>query len=119
MYLCEDEGAFRFGWFLNPDQTCTSGWVRVADRRNEIGTDVFDAYLKSKLSINVPNPGETYPNINAVWDAFQTALGVVTSLTVYEPVFKDYFMRAMEEFLADNVQHLEVRTELENNVSLS
>ena len=53
-----------------------------------MGQAAFDSYLKSWLVINVPNPAETYPDINTVWAETQKRFGTIVEITNYEPVFR-------------------------------
>ncbi|TRY79384.1 hypothetical protein TCAL_08086 [Tigriopus californicus] len=115
LWACFDHGSLRFSWALNPDDQCTK-WDSLADLRQDLGSEEVDYLIKRYLVINVPNPDEVYPDVNAVWEAFGSALGTVTTLISYEPAFRDYFRQALVEFHADNVQLLEVRTVLPDEV---
>lgn len=115
LWACFESGSLRFAWTLNPDDSC-SEWESLTILRENLGSEEVDYLIKKYLVINVPNPDELYPDINAVWSAFGSALGTLTSLINYEPAFRDYFRQALVEFQADNVQLLEVRTVLPDEV---
>ena len=69
LYLCEDSG-IRFAWLSGPtddDEGSCDNWVALVDRRAEVGEEAFDRYLVDLLTINVDNPEQAYPDINAVW----------------------------------------------------
>ena len=48
-------------------------------------------------------------NINQVWHRFEEILIRANGLINYKPVFRDYFLMALQDFYADNVQYVEVR----------
>ena len=61
------------------------------------------------MSLVVDDPVMTYPTINVVWKQFLHVLDVANGLINYAPVFRDYFIEALDEFRLDNVQYLEFR----------
>ena len=61
------------------------------------------------MSLVVDDPVMTYPTINVVWKQFLHILDVANGLINYAPVFRDYFIEALDEFRLDNVQYLEFR----------
>lgn len=48
-------------------------------------------------------------DINTVWQRFEHILFVAHGLINYAPVFRDYFIEALDSFRRDNVQYIEVR----------
>ena len=101
IFLCFQNGFLSFKWL---DAGLDADWVLVADARLEQGAATFDAMLKSHLVITVADPASAYPDVDTVWAAFDDALGTISGILSYEPVFKDYMRRGFEEFLGDNVQ---------------
>jgi hypothetical protein len=55
------------------------------------------------MSLVVDDPVMTYPTINVVWKQFLHVLDVANGLINYAPVFRDYFIEALDEFRLDNV----------------
>ena len=108
--MCDFNDTLTFRWLSSPDNNqCPTNWLNVTEQRNLQGASQFDSYLKTYLVINVPNPETVYPDLNSVWKAFETKLGTIFSLVSYEPVLRDFFREALEEFHRDNVQHIEIR----------
>ena len=46
----------------------------------EFGAESIDQIIYDYLTINVPNPAEVYPDINAVWRSFQVIKSLGTSI---------------------------------------
>ncbi|KAK7099052.1 hypothetical protein V1264_003248 [Littorina saxatilis] len=95
------------------DPECT--WTLMSDHRNNLSaseTTEFDLSLRNNLTLVSLEPDEDYPDINAVWERFEKYFGMIGDLISYRPVFKDYMREALRQFLADGVQHLEIRGSL-------
>ncbi len=117
--VCDPSGNvddFRFGWFSNPESANDCVWQRVSDLRDQMGESALNAYLRSRLVINVPDPANTYPDLNTVWAAFSNRMRITGTLITHADAFVQYMTRAMVEFYVDNVQHLEIRTTLPTDV---
>ncbi len=67
-----------------------SGWQPVSAVRSRMGPAQFDSYLKSHLVLTVDDPAAAYPDVNAVWAAFEHKLAVMNSIVFYEPVTRAY-----------------------------
>ena len=55
---------------------------------------------------------DAYPDINAVWNAFERSLAAPNGIILYAPVFVDYIYQGLQSFYDDNVQYIEIRTSL-------
>jgi hypothetical protein len=69
-----------FGWFDADPDSPVSGcdeWTAASVLRATLGSDVVDAYYKSRLSIVVDDPETAYPNVNTVWNQFYKTLAEI------------------------------------------
>ncbi len=76
----------------------------------------MDAIIRRSITVTVEDPFTEYPDLNSVWSAFGSALGSVTGLVSHESAFRAYVRRGLEDFVADGVQHLELRVDLQERV---
>lgn len=105
-----------FGWLTDPENITDCQWRRLSDLREEFGAAAVDDYLKDVLVINVNDPGEEYPDLNSVWRRFQSVMVITGSAASHVAAFTDYMTRALEDFYEDNVQYIEVRSTLPENI---
>uniref|UniRef100_A0A0B7AWX8 adenosine deaminase n=1 Tax=Arion vulgaris TaxID=1028688 RepID=A0A0B7AWX8_9EUPU len=61
----------------------------------------------------VTDPQTTYADNGQIWIRFARYFSQVANMVFYAPIFRDYFWRNLEEFRADNVQYIELRSSLE------
>ncbi|XP_076471292.1 adenosine deaminase AGSA-like [Babylonia areolata] len=114
LYMCVDSQLqvhFKFSDHQPDSSDCK--WDLVSNFRAQHGNaSEFDKTLYQNLSLVTPDPATAYPDINAVWDAFEGYFGKVRGLLYYRPVWRDYLLRAMQEMLEDKVQYVEIRGSL-------
>ncbi|XP_042880560.1 adenosine deaminase 2-like [Penaeus japonicus] len=109
LYMCyTNEGQLLTKFMATPDESCN--WQLVSDvRATYPSDDEFDQELIEKFSLMTANPEEKYPDINAVWSAFEQSLIALTGMVMYRPAWEAYLYRVLQEFAADNVLALEFR----------
>ncbi|KAF2887287.1 hypothetical protein ILUMI_18886 [Ignelater luminosus] len=107
LYGCTVDGRIRLKFLSYQEQDKTCKWTLISElRKNEPD---FDKWLRSQLTLDVSNPREEYPDINAVWKAMSDIFGTVDPLLNYKPVFEEYLYQALLELYNDNVMYLEFR----------
>lgn len=72
---------------------------------------LFPSLIRN-LTLLTEDPEQAYPSDDAVWARFEDAFRVISGLITYAPVFTDYLYQSLEEFYADNVMYLEIRSGL-------
>lgn len=63
--------------------------------------------------------GPPYATLDDVWVAFEAAFDCVSGLIFYEPIHTAYVEHAIDAFVADGIQILEVRHVLQGDIGLS
>ncbi|KAH9493092.1 hypothetical protein Btru_022781, partial [Bulinus truncatus] len=114
IYMCVNSQTYiMFKAFKSPPADPDCQWKSVKGERAAASSpEVFDAFLKHNLSLMISDPVETFADNNMAWVRFRQYFVQVVGLIYYLPVYKDYQRRLLEEFRADNVQYLELRTSL-------
>ncbi|XP_037824343.1 adenosine deaminase 2-like [Lucilia sericata] len=84
-------------------------WELLSKVRDSQGADKVDTYLREHLTMY---PTMKFVDNNEAWERFMSIFGLLGGLLTYAPVWSDYFYNALEEFRADGVQYLELRTTL-------
>lgn len=107
LYACITNNKLKFHFFKSPINNSECQWKLVSDWRKE--NDTFDDWLKSSMTIIVPNPEEVYPTVNAVWDKFISIFPLIEPLLTYKPVFQDQIYQFLLEHYQDNVRYVEFR----------
>ncbi|KAI8780575.1 adenosine deaminase AGSA-like [Biomphalaria glabrata] len=121
IYMCVNSQSYIiFKAFKSPPQNPDCPWKSVKEERAAASSpEQFDASLRHNLSLMISDPVETFADNNKAWDRFKIFFAQVANLIYYVPVFKDYQYRLLEEFNADNVQYLELRTSLQGLYDLN
>ncbi|BFZ04090.1 hypothetical protein BsWGS_07129 [Bradybaena similaris] len=120
VYMCVDSDNFII---LNVFQNATGKtdclWelVQAARKRSGSSSD-FDNWLARNISMLTTDPLVSYPTLDKVWDRFNKYFSQVIGLLSYAPVMRDYYRQALEEFMQDNVQYIELRSQLANYYTL-
>lgn len=88
------------------DQT----WQSVKTLRlNSPSAEKFDEWLESLFSLYTDDPHVAYPDLNAVWRAFDSIFGSLFPLLTFRPVFEEYLYELLNSFRRDNVFYIEMR----------
>ncbi|XP_066953421.1 adenosine deaminase 2-like [Macrobrachium rosenbergii] len=109
LYMCCVEGdQLLLKFMAAPDTSCN--WTLVSDERaSSSSVEDFDRELLARLSLVLDDPLEKFPDINAVWRAFESTLIAMTGMVMYRPAWEAYLYHALLEFMEDNVLHVEFR----------
>uniref|UniRef100_A0A0A1X8Y5 Adenosine deaminase CECR1-A n=1 Tax=Zeugodacus cucurbitae TaxID=28588 RepID=A0A0A1X8Y5_ZEUCU len=94
---------------LQPQSEESCEWLLLSALRQNEHNDVVDKKLLEQLTMY---PLEHFVNEDAVWKRFRSIFRLVVGLLTYAPVWNDYIYNALEEFYADGVQYLEIRSVL-------
>ncbi|XP_036336591.1 adenosine deaminase 2-like [Rhagoletis pomonella] len=94
---------------LRPQSEQPCEWLLLSDLRGSERGDVVDKKLLAQLTMY---PQVQFDNEDAVWKHFRSIFRLVIGLLTYAPVWEEYIYRALEEFYADGVQYLEIRSVL-------
>jgi adenosine deaminase-related growth factor len=96
---------------------CASGWQRVSDlRRMSSDVPAFDEQIYRSLSLCTAD-GAPFPSVDAAWNKFNAAFPMLAGLLMYEPVFRKYVGAALDTFVDDGLQRVELRAGLSGNVT--
>lgn len=114
LWECRDPSTNRIEFFKfslsKPEVSeCLFEWKRVNAERARIGKEIYDADVRTHLTLLNDDPLKEYTNINVVWQALMKIFGVAESLITYRPVFESYFERVLIQYYEDGVQYLEFR----------
>ncbi|KAI8118737.1 hypothetical protein FF38_12896 [Lucilia cuprina] len=93
----------------SPDTENNCSWELLSKVRDSQGADKVDTYLREHLTLY---PTMKFVDNNEAWENFMGIFGLLGGLLTYAPVWSDYFYNALEEFRADGVQYMELRTTL-------
>lgn len=109
LYMCYVEGdQLLLKFMAKPDKSCE--WKLVSEvRASYPNVNDFDIELLGRLSLVLDDPAKKFPDINAVWSAFERTLIAMTGMVMYKPAWEAYLYRALQEFMEDNVLHVEFR----------
>nr|NP_001191668.1 atrial gland-specific antigen precursor [Aplysia californica]AAA27741.1 atrial gland-specific antigen precursor [Aplysia californica] len=114
VYMCMDKDNdvnLRVLQLIPPDPFCV--WKLVAtERANSGDVEAFDDWLKKNISYLSTDPVTQYATVDSVWVRFNKYFAQVIGLLFYAPIMRDYYRQALEEFRADNVQYIELRSQL-------
>ncbi|XP_053957283.1 adenosine deaminase 2-like [Anastrepha ludens] len=94
---------------LQPQREQTCEWLLLSDLRRSQQSDVVDKKLLARLTMY---PRLHFQNEDAVWRHFRSIFRLVIGLLTYAPIWEEYIYRALQEFHADGVQYLEIRSVL-------
>lgn len=108
LYACESGEDYLLHFFNTPDTTCK--WELVSDLRSKNSS--YNDYLKSKLTLVVDDPNDSYPDINKVWQKFEEIFNTVGGLLTYNQAFIRYLDNVLQDHYDDNVMYVEMRDSL-------
>ena len=99
-----------FAWFhKEPSET---SWHSVNEARRMFGRKPVDKFLTRYLSCGIDTIKLQNININKIWESFKRAVVAIHGIIFYLPAFKAYLYNALQQMLADNIQHVQIRTSL-------
>lgn len=107
LYGCISNNTLKLHFFKSPVTNKKCNWTLIRDWRAQNSS--FDDWLKTQMTIIVPNPEETYPTVNAVWRKFMSIFPLIEPLLTYKVVFQEQFYQFLQELYEDNVRYAEFR----------
>ena len=87
-------------------------WQNINEARRIFGRKPVDKFLTRYLSCGIDTIKVQDININKIWQTFKKSVIAIHGIIFYLPAFNAYIYNALEEMLADNVQHVQIRTSL-------
>lgn len=111
----ESMDTLEFEWFQKEPreiQGDNSIWHSVNEARRVFGRGPVDKFLTRYLSCGIDTIKVQDININKIWESFKRSVVAIHGIIFYLPAFQAYLYNALEEMLADNVQHVQIRTSL-------
>ncbi|KIK37706.1 hypothetical protein CY34DRAFT_810088 [Suillus luteus UH-Slu-Lm8-n1] len=89
-------------------------WIPLRRAREQFdaglgGTQGFDRWVASCLTINPSDAYVTHNNNIRIWDKFRGAATLTSSLVYFTPVWRAYIRQFLEETIADGVSYVEAR----------
>lgn len=85
-------------------------WVPVKKERERVGQKVYDKELRKMVSLYSKNPLTEDRDVNAMWVKFMEIFSITDGLMMYKDAWEAYFLQALKEFAADEVDYLEIRS---------
>lgn len=87
-------------------------WTLVKKERERSGAKEYDSQLRKMISLYNTNPNTEARDVNAMWERFMEIFAITDGILLYKEAWSHYFLQALMEFSADEVQYLEVRSTL-------
>ncbi|PQE19149.1 adenosine deaminase family protein [Rutstroemia sp. NJR-2017a BBW] len=101
------EGASIWSSKYEPDS-----FVPVADAADAFPNDGrkgFIAWLKSRCTITDTESIEHHHGVDAVWRKFASCFTILNTIIFYEPIFRAFMKRMMQQLLEDGVKWIDLR----------
>jgi adenosine deaminase CECR1 len=73
------------------------------------GRSGFLAWLKSRCTITNIESIEHHHGVDAVWRKFSSVFTILNTIIFYEPIFRSFMRRMMQQLLADGVKWIDLR----------
>jgi adenosine deaminase CECR1 len=73
------------------------------------GRPGFLAWLKDRCTITTVESIEHHHGVDAVWGKFSSVFTILNTIIFYEPIFRAFLRRMMQQLLADGVQWVDMR----------
>jgi adenosine deaminase CECR1 len=73
------------------------------------GRKGFLAWLKDRLTITNTESIEHHQGVDAVWRKFSSVFTILNTIIFYEPIFRLFMRRMMQQLLADGVKWVDLR----------
>lgn len=90
----------------------TDEWKQVRKERKRRGPEVYDAELRRQISLFTKSPNTEARDVNSMWVRFMEIFAMTDGILLYKEAWEAYFMQALKEFAADEVNYLEIRSTL-------
>lgn len=116
LYACFLDGKLQLHFFKTSVQNNDCKWKLVSEWRSE--NILFDALIKSQMTLIVPHPETAYIDIDAVWKKFGAIFGFIQPLIGYKPVLQEQVYQYLLELYEDNVMYGEFRGVLTDTYDL-
>ena len=81
----------------------------AADSFPNGGRPGFLAWLKDRCTITNSESIEHHHGVDAVWRKFSSVFTILNTIIFYEPIFRAFMRRMMQQLLADGVQWVDMR----------
>lgn len=89
-----------------------SKWSLVKKERERRGQESYDAELRKNISLYNKNPTTEALDVNAMWAQFMEIFAMTDGILLYKDAWEAYYLQALKEFSADEVDYLEIRSTL-------
>lgn len=83
--------------------------TKAADAFPDGGRNGFLSWLKDRTTITHNESIEHHHGVDAVWRKFQSCFTILNSVIFYEPIFKLFMRRMMQQLVADGVKWVDLR----------
>ena len=83
--------------------------ARAADSYPNGGRQGFLAWLKDRCTITHIESIEHHHGVDAVWRKFSSVFTILGTIIFYEPIFRLFMRRMMQQLLADGVRWVDLR----------
>lgn len=83
--------------------------TKAADEFPNGGRKGFLAWLKDRCTITNTESIEHHHGVDAVWRKFSSVFTILNTIIFYEPIFKLFMRRMMQQLLADGVKWVDLR----------
>lgn len=87
-------------------------WTTVKKERERRGHKAYDAELRKQISLYTENPTTEARDVNAMWAKFMEIFAMTDGILMYKDAWEAYYLQALTEFAADEVNYLEIRSTL-------
>lgn len=85
-------------------------WVLVRKEREQRGPEVYDSELRRMISLFNKNTTTEDLDVNAMWVKFMEIFAITDGILMYKDAWEAYFLQALKEFAADEVNYMEIRS---------
>lgn len=84
--------------------------TQAADAFPGGGREAFCRWLKSRCTLSLVDSHEQHHGIVAIWKKFESCFAVCATMIHYEPIFRSFLRRLMQQLKADGVNWAELRS---------
>jgi adenosine deaminase CECR1 len=83
--------------------------TKAADSFPNGGRSGFLTWLKDRCTITNAESVEHHHGVDAVWRKFSSVFTILNTIIFYEPIFRSFMRRMMQQLLADGVKWIDLR----------